>query len=84
MLDLAEVFNPRAGVFQTVSKAKLFAEFLEPLHEVFKTVEDAEAALRFLILERMVEVGGDVITVHPRFPDMFTASLAFDDLARLR
>ena len=80
MLDLAEVFDSETGAFQTISKAALFAAFMEPLEdefgetEVSKTIEDAEAALRFLIEQEMLVVDGDDVAIHPRFPDMLEGS----------
>ena len=58
-----EAFDETGGSLKTLIKAETFREFADHGHEI----EDAEAALRFLEEEAMVEVHGNDIRVPARF-----------------
>jgi hypothetical protein len=62
--DLA--FEPVNGGLQPVSKADVFSMFVDP-DEPGHEAEDAEAAVKLLVEEGMVEVDGDEIRVPARF-----------------
>ena len=56
-------------VIAPVEKNRLFGIFTSDIGDgsLPRTTETAEAALAFLIEERMILIDGDQITVHPRF-----------------
>jgi hypothetical protein len=81
MLDLVAeaIFAPDTFTFYATEKAVVLPAFLAPWEEddgtsVNWTLEDADAALRFLVEENMVVMDGDLIWVHPRFADMLAGS----------
>jgi hypothetical protein len=86
MLDLVSdaIFDLDPPTIGTASQAKIFATYLEPFEDDEASTDDltpegAEAALRFLVEQRMVEVDGDTISIHPRFTDMFADPSAVSD-----
>ena len=65
--------------FRAVGKAAVLPMFMEPYEAdddsiVTRTSEDADTALTFLVEQNMVLVDGDMISIHPRFADMFAGS----------
>jgi hypothetical protein len=86
MLDLVSdaLFDVHTPAIGTASKAEVFAAYLAPSGEDDDSTDDltpegAEAALGFLVEQRMVEVDGDTISIHPRFADMFADPSAVSD-----
>ena len=78
MLDIVSdaVLSLETLSFQAVNKDAVFLVFVEPYetHDgsiITRTNEDAEAALSFLVEEAMVVLDGDLISISPRFADMF-------------
>jgi hypothetical protein len=86
MVDLVSDagFDSITRTFHAVSRDKLFAEFMEPLEEeedgspVAFTLDEATAALAFLVEQDMVVVDGDQVLIPPRFVDAFYHSPASD------
>ena len=76
-------FDSATRTFHDVPKDKLFAEFMEPLEEedgsdAAFTLDEATAALAFLVEQDMVVVDGDQVLIPPRFVDAFYHSPASD------
>ena len=72
MVDLVSDagFDFATRTFRAVPKDKLFAEFMEPLEEedgspVAFTLDEATAALAFLMEQGMVVVDGDQVLIPP-------------------
>ncbi len=85
MLDLVADagFNSFTRTFNAISKDALFADFMEPLEEedgspLAFTLDQAAAALAFLVEQDMVVVDGDQVLIPPRFVDAFLQSPASD------
>jgi hypothetical protein len=83
MLDVVSdaIFDLDPPAIRTASKETVFSTYLEPFEgdeestDVL-TPEGAAAALSFLVKQNMVVVEGDMISIHPRFADMFSGSSA--------
>jgi hypothetical protein len=81
MLDVVSdaILDLDTLTFRAVEKAAVLPTFVEPYEAedgsiVTRTSEDADTGLKFLVEQNMVLVDGDMISIHPRFADMFAAS----------
>lgn len=72
-------FDPHTPAFHTASKAELFQTFVSRIemkdgNRISRTLEEAEAALHYLVEKEMVVVDGDAVSTHPRFGYLVGAS----------
>jgi hypothetical protein len=72
-------FDPHTPAFHTASKAELFQTFVSRIetkdgNRIGRTLDEAEAALRYLVEKEMVVVDGAAVSTHPRFAYLVGAS----------
>jgi hypothetical protein len=81
LLDLVSdaTFDPATPTFRSASKTELLQTFISRIEtkdgrEISRTLEEAEAALRYLTEKEMIVVDGDVVSTHPRFAYLVAVS----------
>ena len=73
--DTAIEQNDARVTFRPASKQMLIEHFVAPFEDdPVRTIEDAEAALRFLVEQEMIEIESDAVSIHARFAAAATAA----------